>query len=443
MSDKIIVLQDDGTQKAAVVLGTAASKDVPASGDASTAQVVKGDDSRLTNSRPASDVYAWAKASTKPSYTYTEVGAAAASHSHVESDVTNLTTDLAGKVAGPSSATSGNMAVFDGATGKLVKDGGTPARGLDVNVQSLTGDLTLTADSPRVQVLNPNGADRTITLPSPTAGLEFYIVNAGAYNSTKSLLIALSNVHPQTMLHCIGDGTNWIVEIISGWNDGNGYNVAVGKNTSVYSYGTAVGCQANGFTSGAAVGCQANGNTYGAALGYGATGNSYGAAVGYNAISNSKLYTIALGAYARCLRYGECVINGDQSSRKAASYLDHWTGQTTDATQRELYLKGIASNRCVLQAQSSILFSLSVVARDDTNNKSKAWEVKGVIQRDNASATALVGSVTKTIVADSGVAWDVTVDADDTNESLRVQVTGAASTTIRWYVAGRLTEVVA
>ena len=35
-------------------------------------------------SMPASDVYAWAKASTKPSYTYSEVGAAAASHSHSE-----------------------------------------------------------------------------------------------------------------------------------------------------------------------------------------------------------------------------------------------------------------------------------------------------------------------------------------------------------------------
>lgn len=36
-----------------------------------------GNDSRLSNSRPASDVYAWAKASTKPSYTASEVGALA------------------------------------------------------------------------------------------------------------------------------------------------------------------------------------------------------------------------------------------------------------------------------------------------------------------------------------------------------------------------------
>ncbi len=55
-------------------LGTAAALNVAASGDAATNEVVKGDDARLTDARPASDVYNWAKAETKPSYTATEVG---------------------------------------------------------------------------------------------------------------------------------------------------------------------------------------------------------------------------------------------------------------------------------------------------------------------------------------------------------------------------------
>lgn len=57
--------------------GTASNYDVPTSGDASTTQVVKGDDTRLTDSRNAADVSAWAKASTKPTYTASEVGAVA------------------------------------------------------------------------------------------------------------------------------------------------------------------------------------------------------------------------------------------------------------------------------------------------------------------------------------------------------------------------------
>ena len=63
---------NDLTNKPA--LGTAATKNVPASGNATTDEIVMGNDSRLTNSRPASDVYSWAKASTKPSYTKSEIG---------------------------------------------------------------------------------------------------------------------------------------------------------------------------------------------------------------------------------------------------------------------------------------------------------------------------------------------------------------------------------
>lgn len=55
-------------------LGTASSKDIASNGNASTTQVVMGNDTRLTDARKASDVSAWAKASTKPSYTKSEVG---------------------------------------------------------------------------------------------------------------------------------------------------------------------------------------------------------------------------------------------------------------------------------------------------------------------------------------------------------------------------------
>ena len=73
----IKIKMDDGTYSAEIPIsvqlenvigaGTAAAKNVPASGNASTSQVVMGDDTRLTDARPASDVSAWAKASTKPS----------------------------------------------------------------------------------------------------------------------------------------------------------------------------------------------------------------------------------------------------------------------------------------------------------------------------------------------------------------------------------------
>ena len=55
-------------------LGTAAALDVAASGDAENNEVVKGNDSRLTDARNAADVYSWAKAENKPSYTASEIG---------------------------------------------------------------------------------------------------------------------------------------------------------------------------------------------------------------------------------------------------------------------------------------------------------------------------------------------------------------------------------
>lgn len=65
--------------------------------------VCEGDDERLSNARPASDVSAWAKEPNKPTYTPTEVG-----------------------VIG-TAPTSGQVAVFDGTTGKIKSTGFTIA----------------------------------------------------------------------------------------------------------------------------------------------------------------------------------------------------------------------------------------------------------------------------------------------------------------------------
>lgn len=92
--DKLITL--DNLSRFKGKLGTAALKDVPASGNASSSQVVMGNDSRLSDSRPASDVPSWAKASSKPSYTASEVGAIASTAKGAANGVAELGSD--GKV---------------------------------------------------------------------------------------------------------------------------------------------------------------------------------------------------------------------------------------------------------------------------------------------------------------------------------------------------------
>jgi hypothetical protein len=57
-------LRGDGSVATFPTLGTAAAKDAPSSGNATSGQVVLGSDTRLSDSRPASDVSAWAKEAT-------------------------------------------------------------------------------------------------------------------------------------------------------------------------------------------------------------------------------------------------------------------------------------------------------------------------------------------------------------------------------------------
>lgn len=80
-------------------LGSAAAKDVATSGNATAAQVVMGNDTRLTNARPASDVSGWAKAANKPSYTASEVGAIANTTTHLSGDIATIEKGAANGVA--------------------------------------------------------------------------------------------------------------------------------------------------------------------------------------------------------------------------------------------------------------------------------------------------------------------------------------------------------
>jgi hypothetical protein len=62
---------------------TAQAYDAARLGGVAAASFVQTTDSRLSDARPASDVYSWAKASVKPAYTYLEVGAVSSSDSRL------------------------------------------------------------------------------------------------------------------------------------------------------------------------------------------------------------------------------------------------------------------------------------------------------------------------------------------------------------------------
>lgn len=121
-----------------------------------------------------------------------------------------------------------------------------------------------------------------------------------------------------------------------------------------------------------------------------------------------------------------------------------WHIATTDATAGvELFLDGAAA-RAVVPLNTTWAFSIILVGRSSAG-VGAVWEVKGGIQ-NNSNTVSLVAAVSQSVIADGtsgswGVTGNVAITADNTNKSLKVAVTGAGATNIRWTAHARVVEV--
>lgn len=115
---------------------------------------------------------------------------------------------------------------------------------------------------------------------------------------------------------------------------------------------------------------------------------------------------------------------------------------TTNATVTELFMNG-SSTRLALPNNSVFCFDIFVTGRrTDATGGSAGYRFVGVMKRDaSAATTALTGSVSKTVIAETNTAWDASVTADTTNGSILIQVTGEAAKTIRWVAVAQTVEV--
>ena len=121
--------------------------------------------------------------------------------------------------------------------------------------------------------------------------------------------------------------------------------------------------------------------------------------------------------------------------------------QTTDATATALRSNASAAgttNQVILPNNSAYLFKATVISGVTGGGNTSGWKLEGVIKRGaNAASTAIVGSVTTTLLAqDAGASgWVIAATADTTNGGLRITFTGQASTTIRTVAKVETTEV--
>ncbi|MCX6241902.1 MAG: hypothetical protein NTX43_08870 [Bacteroidetes bacterium] len=87
-------------------------------------------------------------------------------------------------------------------------------------------------------------------------------------------------------------------------------------------------------------------------------------------------------------------------------------------------------------------FRVMVVAASDDNSQGAAYEFKGLIKKDTTAASAaIIGSVTKTVIAESVSAWDAAITADTANGAIAITVTGEAEKVVRWVAFVEMVEV--
>jgi hypothetical protein len=153
----------------------------------------------------------------------------------------------------------------------------------------------------------------------------------------------------------------------------------------------------------------------------------------YNTASG-EYSTIAGGYQANTDKYGQNSFASGQfaAAGDAQTSLFVVRNQTTDATATYLYLNGFSENMTV-PANTSWLFKAYVVARNaDGSANSAGFKIEGLIDD-----SGLITSTTTTISAPTG--WNAV--AVLSSGALRIQVTGAAVTTIYWVARVEVVEV--
>jgi hypothetical protein len=126
----------------------------------------------------------------------------------------------------------------------------------------------------------------------------------------------------------------------------------------------------------------------------------------------------------------------DWGAWQAADYI--FFGQTTSSTPTVLSCK---SNALTIPAKTAIQFMYQLVAYNVTDNT--PWSVAGfgTIWRDGSNTTAMTSTVNEVHNQGTVGTQAYSITADDTNEQLKITVTGISSKTIRWMVRLTACEV--
>ena len=162
------------------------------------------------------------------------------------------------------------------------------------------------------------------------------------------------------------------------------------------------------------------------------TSGSYSRAGGLQAdVNGTGIYTWSSGRFSS---------DGDAQTSKRVLI-----ASTTDATATVLgtqNINSLAANQVTLPNNSAFAFHGTIVARQQAADGTAcaAWKVEGLIRREgSANTTVLVNSATT--VLDNTPNWGMALSANTSLGCLKIEVTGAASTDVRWVATIHTSEV--
>ena len=287
------------------------------------------------------------------------------------------------------------------------------------------------------QVLTTNGSG-VVSWAAAGGGADLYAANESSPSAQPSAT--------GTNAIAIGDGaissnTNSVALAKSRASGSNGFAASINNNTTTY------GATGNGSI---AMGQFAKGGSSGTAIGsaFAYADGSQSVAIGRNVYANHQS-SVALGYGAISDVQGKFAYAGYKNASNGDSQFGLCTLRisTTDATATVMKTTAVTSgvtaiNQMTLPNNSAHTFSGTIVAREKASEGTDvgAWEVKGIIRREaTAGTTVLVNSVINELNVPTG--WAVALTADTTLGCLKLEVTGVASTNIRWVATINTAEV--
>lgn len=238
--------------------------------------------------------------------------------------------------------------------------------------------------------------------------------------------------------HAEGDGT----ESIGIGSHAEGY---LSKSNGTYSHAEGIQSNASGEGSHAEGGSFTLGLTGGTASGIASKASGVNTlasgilsiAEGTSSIASGDIsYASGFGSVAS--RYGEWARSSFGPSSEPAGGegqygIVDYNRTTNNNTITEIFIGGTSPQRLTIQSGSSYRFKVTVLARIVSTSAVKEWEGNGLI-KNVYGTTSMVGSAISSTFGDAGLAAaTVTLSADNTNDSLKVEVTGIAATQIVWY----------